>query len=63
MNTGISVNIQEFDSYLYKARGERGGGGGGEELIFCLKEVLSFLGFCEALSIPSFSFLFTYSGR
>lgn len=57
MRTGLSVNIQEFDQYEYTSTIQS------EELIFCVKEVNSFLGYAEVLDIPDFDLFFSGSGR
>ena len=42
MSTGLSLNIQEIDEYNLSFDT-------GEQLIFCMKEVRSFLGYCEGI--------------
>jgi hypothetical protein len=58
INTGLSINISEFDVYEYQD----------EEavevaMIFCLKEVSSFVGYCEVLDVEKFVFYFSTGGR
>eukprot|EP01034_Spumella_vulgaris_P031712 gene31712-39175_t len=68
MTTGLSVSIQEFEAYQFKPGGAapdsyQNAADAVIELIFCLREVNAFLGFCEALDLPDFDFFFSEGGR
>lgn len=57
MNTGLSIHLQEFDSYEYRSQQAQ------EQLIFTMKEVGSFVAFCEANDLEAFDFHFSTGGR
>ncbi len=57
MNTGLNVSIQELDHYDFRSQYTQ------EELIFGVKELTGFVGYCEAIEMNTFDFFFTSGGR
>jgi hypothetical protein len=57
MNTGISISINEFDTYDYHSEEEQ------EQFIFTIKEVTGFVAYCELNEFESFHFHFLSGGR
>lgn len=57
ISTGLSMNVTEFDIYDYRSAAES------EALIFCVKELVSFVGFCEVLDLQVFNIYFSTGGR
>jgi hypothetical protein len=57
MNTGLSIHLQEFDSYEYHSEGAK------EEMIFTMKEVGSFVTFCEINEFDHFDFYYSSGGK
>lgn len=57
MNTGLTIQIAEFDAYDFHSPQ------GVEEFIFCVKEVVAFVGFCEAIDLVNLDLFFSSGGR
>lgn len=57
VSTGLCVNISEFEIYDYRSQADS------EALVFCVKEMASFVGFCEVLDMQQFNFYYSTGGR
>jgi hypothetical protein len=56
VSTGLCVNISEFEIYDYRSQADS------EALVFCVKEMASFVGFCEVLDMQHFNFYYSTGG-
>ena len=61
LNTGLNVNVSEFDSYDFRNYSQQQQQS--VELIFSAKELQAFLGFTEVVDAPAFDLHFSEGGR
>lgn len=57
VSTGLSLSISELEIYDYRSAEDN------EAIVFCMKEVDSFVAFCEVLDLQLFNFFFSTGGR
>jgi hypothetical protein len=57
VSTGLSLSISELEIYDYRSAEDS------EAIVFCMKEVDSFVAFCEVLDLQLFNFFFSTGGR
>eukprot|EP01031_Cornospumella_fuschlensis_P036909 gene36909-44778_t len=57
MNTGLNVKMRDFDVYDYRSELDQ------LDMIFCMKEVAAFVGYCEAIESGECDCFFSAGGR